>query len=221
MFHAVNMDHTAMQSLFERLRPRRDAEPTTGEVALIVGLGNPGREYAQTRHNIGFQVVSRLADKHGLNFSRVQNQAIIATGRVGGARVVLAKPQTWMNDSGQAVGPLVRFYKVELTRLLIVYDDLDRPSGSLRLRSEGGHGGHNGMRSIVTRLGTQEFARLRVGIGRPPGRMDPAAYVLQPFARDEEILMDAARDRAVEAIECFLAEGIVSAMNKYNANVDD
>jgi PTH1 family peptidyl-tRNA hydrolase len=115
----------------------------------------------------------------------------------------------------------VRFYKVELARLLIVYDDLDRPSGSLRLRSEGGHGGHNGMRSIITRLGTQEFARLRIGIGRPPGRMDPAAYVLRPFSRDEEFLMDTARDRAVEAIECFLDEGIAAAMNKFNAQTSD
>jgi PTH1 family peptidyl-tRNA hydrolase len=211
-----------MQSLIARLAPRQEHEnQTAGDVSLIAGLGNPGREYAQTRHNIGFQVVSRLAEKHGLNFSRVQNQAILATGRIGGARVVLAKPQTWMNDSGRAVGPLVRFYKVELTRLLIVYDDLDRPSGSLRLRSEGGHGGHNGMRSIITRLGTQEFARLRIGIGRPPGRMDPAAFVLQPFSRDEESLMDTARDRAVESIECFLAEGIVAAMNQFNARADD
>jgi PTH1 family peptidyl-tRNA hydrolase len=210
-----------VQSLFERLKPKPKQEPTTDQVALVVGLGNPGREYAQTRHNIGFQIVSRFAEKHRLGFSRMQNQALVATGRIGNVRAVLAKPQTWMNDSGRAVGPLARFYKVELARLLIVYDDLDRPIGSLRLRSEGGHGGHNGMRSIITRLGTQEFARLRVGIGRPPGRMDPAAYVLQPFTRDEEIVMDTARDRAVEAIECFLAEGIVAAMNKFNVKTDE
>jgi PTH1 family peptidyl-tRNA hydrolase len=205
-----------MQSLFDRLLPRRE-EPPAGEVSLIVGLGNPGREYAQTRHNIGFQVVSLLAEKHGLKFSRVQNEAVIATGRIGNVRVVLAKPQTWMNNSGKAVGPLARFYKVDLSRLLIVYDDLDRPAGTLRLRSEGGHGGHNGMRSIMERLGTQAFPRLRLGIGRPPGRMDPAAYVLQPFGRDEEADMAAARERAVEAIECFLADGMVKAMNQYNA----
>jgi PTH1 family peptidyl-tRNA hydrolase len=205
-----------MQSLFDRLLPRRE-EPPTGDLSLIVGLGNPGREYAQTRHNIGFQVVSLLADKHGLKFSRVQNEAVVAAGRAGNVRVVLAKPQTWMNNSGRAVGPLARFYKVDLSRLLIVYDDLDRPAGTLRLRSEGGHGGHNGMRSIMERLGTQAFPRLRLGIGRPPGRMDPAAYVLQPFGRDEEAAMDLARVRAVEAIECFLAEGIAKAMNRYNA----
>jgi PTH1 family peptidyl-tRNA hydrolase len=210
-----------VQSLFERLKPKPKQESTTDQVALVVGLGNPGREYVQARHNIGFQIVSRFAEKRGLGFSRMQNQALVATGRIGNVRAVLAKPQTWMNDSGRAVEPLARFYKVELARLLIVYDDLDRPSGSLRLRSEGGHGGHNGMRSIIARLGTQEFARLRVGIGRPPGRMDPAAYVLQPFTRDEEIVMDTARDRAVEAIECFLAEGIVAAMNKFNVKTDE
>jgi PTH1 family peptidyl-tRNA hydrolase len=187
----------------------------------VIGLGNPGREHAGTRHNIGFQVISLLAEKNGLKFSRMQNNALIATGRIGNVRVVLAKPQTWMNDSGRAVGPLVRFYKVELTRLLVAYDDLDRPAGTLRLRKEGGDGGHKGMRSIITRLGTQEFGRLRVGIGRPPGRMDPAAFVLQPFTRDEELLMDMARARAVEAIEYFLAEGIVATMNKFNVQTDD
>jgi PTH1 family peptidyl-tRNA hydrolase len=180
-------------------------------------LGNPGREYAHTRHNVGFQIVTLLAEKHGLSFSRMQNQALVATGRIGAVRVVFAKPQTWMNDSGRAVGPLARFYKVEPARLLVVYDDLDIPAGTLRLRSEGGSGGHRGMRSIIERMGAQNFPRLRVGIGRPPGRMNPVDYVLLPFARDEESLMDMTRSRAVEAIECFLAEGIVTAMNRFNA----
>jgi PTH1 family peptidyl-tRNA hydrolase len=206
-----------MQSLFDRLRPPREPVTPAGEVALIVGLGNPGREYADTRHNIGFQVVSLVAEKHGLKFSKMQNEALVATGRIGGTRVILAKPQTWMNDSGRAVGPLAKFYQVELPRLMIVYDDLDRPSGTLRLRMEGGHGGHNGMKSIIARLSSQEFPRLRVGIGRPPGRMDPAAYVLQPFGRDDAITLDLARGRAVEAIEFFLTNGIVAAMNKFNA----
>jgi PTH1 family peptidyl-tRNA hydrolase len=180
-------------------------------------LGNPGREYAQTRHNVGFQIVTRLAEKHGLSFSRMQNEALVATGRIGDVRVVLAKPQTWMNESGRAVGPLARFYKVELARLLVIYDDLDIPAGTIRLRSEGGSGGHKGMRSIIERLGTQDFPRLRVGIGRPPGRMDPVDYVLLPFARGEESLMDMTRERAIEAIECFLAEGIMAAMTSFNA----
>ena len=206
-----------MQALIARLVPKREREnQTAGDVSLIVGLGNPGREYAQTRHNIGFQVVSRLAEKHRLDFSRVQSEAIVASGRVGGVRVVLAKPQTWMNDSGRAVGPLVRFYKVEPARLLIVYDDLDRPSGSLRLRSEGGHGGHNGMRSIIERLGTQEFARLRIGIGRPPGRMDPAAYVLQAFTGRELEMVSDVLSQAEDAALAFVRDGIDAAMNRFN-----
>jgi PTH1 family peptidyl-tRNA hydrolase len=209
-----------MQSLIARLVPKRQ-QPTTGDVSLIAGLGNPGREYAQTRHNVGFQIVTRLAEKHGLSFSRMQNAALVATGRIGNARVVLAKPQTWMNESGKALGPLARFYKVEIAQLLIIHDDLDIPPGMLRLRSEGSSGGHKGMRSIIERLGRQDFPRLRVGVGRPPGRMDAADYVLQPFTRDEEILMDGARDRAIAAIECFLAEGIVVAMNRFNTTVED
>jgi len=209
-----------MRSLIARLAPKRES-PAAGDVALVVGLGNPGREYAQTRHNVGFQIVTRLAETHGLNFSRMQNEALVATGRIGDARVVLAKPQTWMNESGKAIGPLARFYKVEPARLLVVYDDLDIPAGTLRLRSEGGSGGHKGMRSVIEQRGGQDFPRLRVGVGRPPGRMDAADYVLQPFTRDEEILMDGARDRAVEAIECFLAEGIVAAMNRFNPQVED
>jgi len=209
-----------MRSLIARLVPKRES-PAAGDVALVVGLGNPGREYAQTRHNVGFQIVTRLAETHGLNFSRMQNEALVATGRIGDARVVLAKPQTWMNESGKAIGPLARFYKVEPARLLVVYDDLDIPAGTLRLRSEGGSGGHKGMRSVIEQQGGQDFPRLRVGVGRPPGRMDAADYVLQPFTRDEEILMDGARDRAIAAIECFLAEGIVAAMNRFNTPVED
>jgi PTH1 family peptidyl-tRNA hydrolase len=209
-----------MRSLIARLVPKRES-PAAGDVALVAGLGNPGREYAQARHNVGFQIVTRLAETHGLNFSRMQNEALVATGRIGDARVVLAKPQTWMNESGKAIGPLARFYKVEPARLLVVYDDLDIPAGTLRLRSEGGSGGHKGMRSVIEQRGGQDFPRLRVGVGRPPGRMDAADYVLQPFTRDEEILMDGARDRAIAAIECFLAEGIVAAMNRFNTQVED
>lgn len=213
----MSFDSPQMQSLIARLLPKRE-QPVTGDVWLVVGLGNPGREYAQTRHNVGFQIVTRLAEKHEQSFSRMQNEALVAAGRIGNVRVVLAKPQTWMNESGRAVGSLVRFYKVEPARLLVIYDDLDIPVGALRLRSEGGSSGHKGMRSIIERLGTQEFPRLRVGIGRPPGRMDPADYVLQRFTRDEEALMDGVRDRAVEAIECFLAEGIAAAMNRFNTS---
>ncbi len=184
---------------------------------LIVGLGNPGREHAANRHNIGFQCLDRLAQAHGLSFSRIQSQAAIALGDLYGQRVCLAKPRTWMNRSGIAVASLVRFYKVALADLIVVYDDLDLPQGKLRLRPEGGHGGHNGMRSIIEELGSTAFPRLRVGIGRPPGRMDPMDYVLQDFSADEEILMTEVRARAVSALERWLQDGIVAAMNEFNA----
>ncbi len=202
--------------ILDRLR-HRPAPVETGEATVIVGLGNPGREYQGNRHNIGFQIADRLATARGLTFNKMQHRAIVALGRFGEQRVIIAKPQTYMNDSGRAVSALLSFYKVPIARLLVVYDELDLPFGTIRLRAEGGAGGHNGMRSIIGQLGTNQFARLRFGIGRPPGRMDPAAFVLQDFSRDEGLEMPAIADRAVEAVETFVAEGIITAMNKYNA----
>jgi len=183
---------------------------------LIVGLGNPGRRYARHRHNIGFRCLDRLAARHGLAFDRVQHRALLALGSIADRAVVLAKPQTFMNESGRAVAPLVHAYQVPLERLLVVYDDLDLPPGTIRLRPEGGSGGHRGMRSIIEALGSQDFPRLRVGIGRPPGRMDPADYVLQDPSPEEEELFDQVCDRVAEAIHCWLTEGITLAMSRYN-----
>lgn len=202
--------------ILDRLRHRpTPVEP--GEATLIVGLGNPGREYQGNRHNIGFQIADRLADSRGLKFDKMQQRSIVALGRLGERRVIVAKPQTYMNDSGRSVGALLNFYKVPLDRFLVIYDELDLPFGTIRLRADGGAGGHNGMRSIIGQLGTNQYARLRFGIGRPPGRMDPAAFVLQNFNRDEALELPGMLDRAVEAIETFIADGIITAMNKYNA----
>ena len=203
--------------LLNRFKP---AAPETGseEVTLIVGLGNPGREYAANRHNIGFLTADRWVATHGIVFNKVQHHAIIAPGRVDDRRVIAAKPQTYMNDSGRAVGALLRFYKVPLMRLLVIFDDLDLPFGTIRLRAEGGAGGHNGMRSIMQHLGGNQFARLRMGIGRPPGRMDPAAFVLQDFNRVEQAVLDGWLDRAAEAVDVFVTAGITAAMNQFNAN---
>jgi len=181
-----------------------------------VGLGNPGVRYARNRHNVGFQCLHRLAAAHGLAFSRRQKRARVASGTLAGRRVVLALPQTFMNESGRSVAPLVHFYKAGLERLLVVYDDLDLPLGVIRLRAEGGSGGHKGMRSIIQHLGSQGFPRLRVGIGRPPGRMDPADYVLQDFSAEEEPIVEEVLERTVAAIETWLAEGIERAMARYN-----
>ncbi len=183
---------------------------------VIVGLGNPGREYARTRHNAGFHIVDLLAERHGLKFTKMMNRSIVAVGQIEGAKVVLAKPQTYMNDSGSSVGPIVKFYKAELPDVLVIYDELDIPLAQLRMRPFGGTGGHNGMRSITERLGSQDFPRIRVGIGRPPGRMDPKDYVLQPFNAPELELMAEAYDRAVKGIELWLTLGIDRAMNAVN-----
>jgi PTH1 family peptidyl-tRNA hydrolase len=199
---------------------RLKSSETAPEAVLIVGLGNPGREYAGNRHNVGFMTADRWVAAHSLAFNKIQHHAIIAQGRraTGGGehRIIVAKPQTFMNESGRAVGALLRFYKIPVERLLVIFDDLDLPFGAIRLRADGGAGGHNGMRSIIQHLGGNQFARLRIGIGRPPGRMDPAAFVLQDFGRDETAELDALLDRAGQAIDTFLAAGITAAMNQFN-----
>lgn len=186
------------------------------EAYLIAGLGNPGPEHAANRHNVGFRCVERLAAAHGLVFDKRQKYGCLALGTILDRRVVLVKPQTFMNESGRAVVALMRFYQVPPERTLIIYDDLDLPPGTVRLRPEGGSGGHKGMRSIIEHLGSRNFPRLRIGIGRPPGRMDPAAYVLQDFSAEEQPLVEEALARAVTAVETWLREGIVMAMSRHN-----
>jgi PTH1 family peptidyl-tRNA hydrolase len=184
---------------------------------LVVGLGNPGDEYAAHRHNVGFHVVDALARAHGLAFSRDKRaRARVAQGRIAQRPVILAKPQTFMNSSGQAVRRLSRSHDIPPGSILVVYDDLDLPLGRLRLRPDGGSGGHLGMQSIVDALGTQAFSRLRVGIDSPPGSMDPADYVLHPFDQEQKPVAVEAVTRAVAAIELWLAAGIVAAMDEFN-----
>ncbi len=192
-----------------------DNETGGNERYLIVGLGNPGRSHLFNRHNLGFMAVDRLAARHDIELKRVQSKAIIGSGRVAGRPVIIAKPQTFMNLSGNAVGPLVNYYRVPPGNTLVVYDELDIPFGVIRLREKGGPGGHNGMRSIIQHLGN-DFPRLRLGIGRPPGRMDPAAFVLQDFGRDELPVVDEMLTAAVEAIEAFIRLGIDPAMTQAN-----
>jgi len=182
---------------------------------LIVGLGNPGRQYAHNRHNVGFQCLDRLAQARGLSFAQRRAKASLVLGKIADVGVVLAKPLTYMNLSGQAVGQLVSFYKLSLEDILVIYDDLDLPLGTIRLRPEGGSGGHKGMRSIIEALGSQAFPRLRVGIGRPLDN-DAVSYVLSDFTADEQITLESAYEKVVAAVELFLREGIEAAMNAYN-----
>ena len=189
---------------------------------LIVGLGNPGCEYENTRHNIGFQCVDALARAHNLAYdAKKKSKAKIAEGTISGQRVVLVKPQTFMNLSGSAVQGLAAFYKILPAQIMVIFDDLDLPAATLRIRPKGGSGGHKGMRDIIQRMGTQDFPRIRFGIGRPaPGGMDPAAYVLRRFdAGDESEAVQQAIARVTAALETWLSDGIDIAMNHFNGAV--
>ncbi len=188
---------------------------------LIVGLGNPGREYEHTRHNIGFRCVDTLAAAHGLAFAKRQSKALIADGTIAGRKVLLAKPQTFMNLSGEAVQSLMTFYKIPLRHLLVISDDMDIPTGTLRIREKGSAGGQKGLKSIIEHVGTSEFARLRFGIGRPPGRMDPAAYVLQDFDKQDAMLVMETLDRVVKAVDTWLHYGIAMMMTRHNGSADE
>ncbi|MEX2160950.1 MAG: aminoacyl-tRNA hydrolase [Anaerolineales bacterium] len=194
----------------------RKKETNDNPPFLIIGLGNPGPDYKFNRHNVGFMVLDELAKELGISFGRMQANALVAQGRRGEPRVILAKPRTFMNRSGSAVGGLLRFYKAPLDKLLVIYDDVDLPFESLRLRSEGGSAGHNGMKSIIENLGSQAFARLRVGVSRPKGRMRTPDHVLQDFSRVEQEALPFVLKRAMGAALAFLDDGIVAAMNEYN-----
>jgi len=189
------------------------------ETFLIVGLGNPGREYRETRHNIGFLLMDRLAVNLNARFTRLQSKALVASTTYQERKIILAKPQTFMNLSGKSVQGLIHFYKLPFTNILIAHDDLDLPPGTIRIRPDGGSAGQKGMSSILERLGTDEFPRLRLGVGRPPGQMQAPDYVLQDFSNGERTLISETLNRAMEAALTFVTEGLNAAMNKYNGSV--
>jgi PTH1 family peptidyl-tRNA hydrolase len=199
---------------FGRSKKEKPAGPVEW---LIVGLGNPGKKYIDTRHNAGWHVLDTIVRDHSqFHFDEKRNKALIARGKLSGVGAALVKPQTFMNLSGEAVGPLARFYKVPPERVLVIYDDVDLPMATLRLRPKGGAGGQKGMRSIIQHLSTEEFPRMRLGIGRPPGKMPTDAYVLQKFKPDEWEAMMITYSEAVEAVKTIITEGIDNAMNKFN-----
>jgi PTH1 family peptidyl-tRNA hydrolase len=186
--------------------------------ALVVGLGNPGPDYAETRHNVGFRVVELLAARAGGGrFSRHRTNADVLEGRLAGRRVVLAKPRTYMNVSGGPVAGLAKYFSVPIEDLVVIHDDLDLGFGVVRLKRGGGEGGHNGLRSISSAVGTKDYLRLRFGIGRPPGRQDPADFVLKRFSGPEKKELEFAVDLAADAAEALLADGLEPAQNKFHA----
>ncbi|KAG8077620.1 hypothetical protein GUJ93_ZPchr0007g4248 [Zizania palustris] len=175
---------------------------------LFVGLGNPGKVYQGTRHNVGFEMIDMIAEAEGISVNSMQFKAMLGKGRIGDAPIMLAKPQTFMNASGESVGQLVSYFKIPLNQVLVMYDDLDLPFAKLRLLPKGGHGGHNGMRSIINHFKqNRDFPRLRIGIGRPPGKMDPANFVLRPFIKKEQEELDFSLHRGLKAIRIVVLEG--------------
>ncbi|MHB1005797.1 MAG: aminoacyl-tRNA hydrolase [Chloroflexota bacterium] len=182
---------------------------------LIVGLGNPGRRYADSRHNVGFRCVDELARRLSINLTRQSYSAYVGGGFLGSEKVLLAKPQTYMNASGESVWPLLRYYGLSPADLVVVFDDMDLPFGRLRVRERGSAGGHRGMLSIIGSLGTEEFPRVRVGIGRPPG--EAKDYVLGRFSPAEAKELAEVVERAADAVETLVREGIAATMNTYNA----
>jgi PTH1 family peptidyl-tRNA hydrolase len=191
----------------------------TENIFLIVGLGNPGREYKDSRHNLGFMLVDRLSVRLNARLTRVQAKSLVGSVNFEDNKLILAKPQTYMNLSGQSIQGLAHFYKVPLENMLVAYDDLDLPFGTLRIRPGGGPGGQRGVASTIERLGTKDFRRLRIGIGRPPGRMDPSDYVLQNFGQSDMAMLSEILDRAADAALTFVTDGLDAAMNKFNGVV--
>ena len=200
-----------MDALFEKLHRQLNQGSENQATFLIAGLGNLGREYRLTRHNIGFMAVDALASHWNFSRQKVQSKALITTGNFGGNKVILAKPQTYMNLSGQAISGLVNFYKIPMDHLLVIHDDIDLLFGTIRIRP--------GVGSTIEKLGTQEFARMRLGVGRPPGQMDSADYVLQTFSKEDGEFLQTILKTACEAAEVFIRQGLNAAMNQFNGSI--
>ncbi|KAG5030194.1 hypothetical protein AAZX31_05G217800 [Glycine max] len=194
---------SASLSTSESKEMKKEASPW-----LIVGLGNPGKKYAATRHNVGFEMVDTIAEAEGISMTTVSFKSLFGKGFIGDVPVILAKPQTYMNSSGESVGAIVSYYKIPLKQVLVIFDDLDLPFAKLRLLPKGGHGGHNGMKSVINHFkGNSGFPRLRIGIGRPPGKMDPVAFVLRTFTKHEREELNFTLQDGLEAVRILLLEG--------------
>lgn len=187
---------------------------------IICGLGNPGLRYELTRHNIGFLVLDLFSDRHNIPLDQKKFKAVFGKSELFKQKIYLLKPQTFMNLSGETVKEACNFFKVDPQRLLVIHDDLDFPFGSVRIKEGGGPGGHNGLTSIIEQLGTSDFVRIRMGIGRPVGHIDPADYVLQSYSEEQDKSLEDFISRGVEALEVILKDGVSSAMNKYNQRSD-
>ena len=189
---------------------------------IIAGLGNPGRQYAHTRHNVGFDAIDVLAEKYNIKVENAKGRALTGSGRIEGQSVLLVKPLTYMNLSGESIRALTDFYKIdETSQLIVIYDDISLPPGQLRIREKGSAGGHNGIKSIISHLGGQEFLRIKVGVGEKPAGWDLADYVLSRFAEDDRKKVEEALERAADVAVCLMTDGVEAAMNEYNRKVSE
>lgn len=211
-----------MEQFFAAIRAQREKkeEAGGGEMYLIAGLGNPGREYRESRHNFGFMVIDRLAERLNVRFEKEQQKALVVTAPYEGRKLLLAKPITYMNESGRAVVPLMRYYKIPQERLFVIHDDMDLPFGTLRIRPNGSNGGQKGMGSIINQLGSQDFCRLRCGIGHPPGQMEVVDFVLNKFSKEDSELLPMILDKASSCVLDFVTQGYTWCMNHYNGPVE-
>lgn len=199
--------------LFDRFKKQ---ESKGQEFYCIVGLGNPGKQYEDTKHNVGFHVIDKLAEKYGISVDKFKNKAFIGDGTIKDKRVLLVKPQTYMNLSGESVREIVNFYKIPQERFVVIFDDTSLPCGSVRIREKGSHGGHNGIRNIIDQMGTDQFYRIKVGIGEKHSGWDLADYVLAKFAPEDLPLMEEGMEKAVQGVELMLSRGIKEAANRVN-----
>ena len=183
---------------------------------VVVGLGNPGKQYDKTRHNVGFDVIDILSKEYGISVTKIKHKALIGEGRVGSEKVLLVKPQTYMNLSGETLIDIYNYYKVDLDKIIVIYDDIDLDVGKIRIRKKGSGGTHNGMRSIIKCLGSNEFPRVRVGVSRPLPGQDLANFVLSRFRKDEESDLETGLEKAYKSVDSMIRESIDIAMNKYN-----
>ena len=188
---------------------------------LIAGLGNPSRTYEGTRHNIGFTIIDVIGNKFGIDVTTKKHKALVGRGIIDGMRVILAKPQTYMNLSGESIREIADFYKIESENIIIIYDDISLDVGQLRIRKKGSAGGHNGIKNIIAHLGTQEFPRIKVGIGNKPEGWDLADYVLSKYSKAEQEALEEASEGVIGAVKLMLMDDIEAAMNKYNAKKRD
>ena len=186
------------------------------DLSVIIGLGNPGPRYENTRHNVGFDTIDRLSKKHNIAITKIKHKAIIGDGNIEGRRVLLVKPQTFMNLSGESVREIVEWYKVPVKNIIIIYDDIDLPVGKIRIRPKGSAGTHNGMRSVIYQIQSEDFPRIRIGVNKPPQGWDLADFVLSKFSADERKDVEDAIENAADAVEVILKSGIDKAMNRYN-----